>query len=122
AVGMMGFGEESGRWRLRLSDAAEASRIHLSLKRASSGTTVVVVRGAGEAVAVMASEDWIKAEDAMVLLQMDVGASASIRSPGGKLGRGLRSSRRREVEWTEISDSVASIEELMDRFETGAGL
>lgn len=122
AVGMIGFGEEAGRWRVSLPSDEKGSRISLSRKRASSSSTLIVVRGAGEAIAAMASEDWISGPDDMVLLQMEVGFVASTRSPGGRIGRGRRALTRREVAWSDISDSVTDMEDLMVRFETGAGL
>lgn len=122
AVGMIGFGEEVGRWRVTLHSEEKGSRILLSRRRASTSSTLVVVRGAREAITVMASEDWISGRDDMVLLQMEVGSVASARSPGGRLGRGRRVRTRREVAWSEITDSVTDMEDLMVRFETGAGL
>jgi hypothetical protein len=122
AVGMIGFGEEAGRWRVSLSSEEKGSRILVSRTRASTGSTLVVVRGASEAITAMASDDWISGRDDMVLLQMAVGSVPSARSPGGRIGRGRRVRTRREVAWSEISDSVTDMEDLMVRFETGAGL
>jgi hypothetical protein len=119
---MIGFGEEAGRWRVSLHSEEKGSRIFVSRKRASTGLTLVVVRGAGEAIAAMASDDWISGPDDMVLLQMEAGFVASARSPGGRIGRGRKVRTRREVAWSEISDSVTDMEDLVDRFETGAGL
>ncbi|WP_082566656.1 SIR2 family protein [Arthrobacter sp. Soil764] len=122
AVGMIGLGEKTGRWRVSLHSEDKGSRIFVSPKHAANGATLIVVRGASEAIAAMASDDWISGSDDMVLLQMEVGFGASVRSPGGRIGRGRRVQTRREVAWSEISDSVPDMEDLMVRFETGAGL
>ncbi|MFC0421604.1 SIR2 family protein [Glutamicibacter ardleyensis] len=122
AVGMIGFGEEKNRWRVSLHSEEKGSRILVSRRRASTGTTLVVVHGASEAIDVMASDDWISGHDDMVLLQMKLGSLASTRSPTGRIGRGRKVRKRREVAWSEISDSVIDMEDLMVRFETGAGL
>lgn len=122
AVGMIGFGEEAGRWRVSLHSQEKGSRILVSRRRASTGSTLVVVRGASEAITAMASDDWISGRDDMVLLQMNVGSVVAARSPGGRIGRGRRVRARREVAWSDLSDSVADMEDLLDRFETGAGL
>jgi hypothetical protein len=70
----------------------------------------------------MDSDDWISGPGDMVLLQMEVGSVASVRSPGGRIGRGRKVRTRRELAWSEISDSVTNVEDLMARFETGVGL
>lgn len=122
AAGMIGFGEEVGRWRVSLHSEERGSRILVARRRASTGSTVVVVHGVSEAIAVMESDDWISGGDDMVLLQMGLGSLASTRSPAGRIGRGRKMRARREVAWSEISDSVIDMEDLMIRFEIGVGL
>jgi hypothetical protein len=122
AVGLFGLGEELGRWSMSLPNETLGSRILLSSTRNAPNATVIVVRGAKEAIAAMASDDWTSSPDNMVLLQMEVGSLASSRSPGGRIGRGRKLRKRRELAWGELSDSVVDVEELMTRFETGAGL
>lgn len=122
AVGMIGYGDEARRWRVTLPSDNKGSRIALSHRRTSAEATVVVVRGAAEAIAAMESEDWISGDEDMVLLQMDLGYVASVRSPGGRIGRGRKVRRRRELAWSDISDSVTDMEDLAVRFETGVGL
>jgi hypothetical protein len=122
AVGILGLGEESGRWRVSLNNKKQGSRILVSRNRSSTGQTLVVVRGAQEAIAAMACDDWISGSNDMVLLQMEVGSVTSTRSPGARIGRGRRVRSRRELSWAQLSDSVADVEDLMMRFESGAGL
>lgn len=122
AIGLIGFGEKVGRWRVSLKNEEKGSRILLSRWQASTASVLIVVRGAKEAINAMASDDWINGHDHMVLLQMEVGSVVSVRSPGGRIGRGRKVHTRREVAWSEISDSVADVEDLMARFETGLGL
>lgn len=122
AVGMIGLGEKERRWRVSLQSKDNGSRIQISRRLATAKATLVIVRGAAEANSVMASEDWINGRDDMVLLQMGVGAAASTRSPAGRIGRGMKLPRRREMAWSEIADSAIDMKEIMVRFETGAGL
>ena len=122
AVGIIGLGEEVGRWRVSLDREEKGSRILVSRRRASTGSTLIVVHGAREAITAMDSDDWISGPGDMVLLQMEVGSVASVRSPGGRIGRGRKVRTRRELAWSEISDSVTNVEDLMARFETGVGL
>lgn len=122
AVGMIGLGEHRGRWRVLLEDSGHGGRFSISTTRAPSETRFMLVRGASQAVDAMASEDWISGEDDMVMLQMEVGAISSTRSPGGRIGRGRKVRTRFELSWADLSDSVTGMEELMVRFETGAGI
>lgn len=121
-LGLVGLGELSGRWRASLADDSAGSRISFARRRSAPRTTVIVVRSAAEAIAVMASDDWIQGEGDMALLQMQIGAASPTRSPGGKLGRRRTSRSRRDVSWSELADSVTDADELMTRFETGIGL
>jgi hypothetical protein len=123
AIGLLGLGEDRGKWRATLVDKQMGSRIRLSRQRNKTGPVVIVVRGAREAIAMMENDDWIAGRDDMTLLQMDFGvAAASKRSPGGRIGRGRGARARRVLMWADISDSVQSVEELMVRFETGVAL
>lgn len=122
AVGLIGFGERTGRWRVALTEASRGTLVSISRPRAQTMMRLVVVRGAREAIAVMTTDDWIQGHGAMVLLQMDVGAPPSPRSSAGRIGRGRASRARRELTWSEISDSIENLEDLMSRFETGIGL
>ncbi|WP_164990396.1 SIR2 family protein [Agromyces albus] len=122
AIGLLGFGEDRGRWRAALVDEQKGSRIMVSRTRNATGPTLVVVRGAREAVATMTSDDWVSGHGNMVLLQMELGGVSSTRSPGGRIGRGRGARSRRQLMWDDISDSVHSLEELMVRFETGVAL
>jgi hypothetical protein len=122
AVGLVGLGEESGRWRVSLIREDLGSRLLMSRRRGAPGPTLVVVRGAREAISAMASDDWISSSSDMVLLQMDVGITAPSRSPGGRIGRARKLRSRRELAWDDFSASVADVEELMNRFEIGIGL
>lgn len=121
-LGLIGLGELSGRWRASLLENSIGSRISLARPRTTSRTTVVVVRGAAEAIAVMASDDWIQGAGDIALLQMQIGAASPTRSPGGRLGRRRAPRSRRDVRWSELVDSVTDADELMARFETGVGL
>ncbi|WP_146087862.1 SIR2 family protein [Rathayibacter sp. AY1D2] len=122
AVGMIGLGEKTGRWRISLKSGTTGSRVRLSRVGSTIETTLVVVRGAREAIAAMASDDWVRGSENMVLLQMEVGSAASARSPGGRIGRGRKIRARRELAWSAISDSAVDVDDLMTRFETGASL
>lgn len=122
AVGIIGLGEKAGRWRVSLEREETGSRISVSRRRASARVTVIVVHGVKEAISAMTSDDWTSDRGEMVLLQMEVGSVASARSPGGRIGRGRRMRTRRELAWGDLSDLVTDVEDLMDRFETGAGL
>jgi len=122
AVGMIGLGEKSGRWRVSLNDEQRGSRISLRRPGSSNVATMVVVHGAREAIDALACADWISGQGNMVLLQMEVGSVASVRSPGGRIGRGRKARTRRELAWADLSDSITDVDELMVRFESGAGL
>lgn len=118
-VGVLGSGELESRWRVLLRDKNHASRIFLARGASGDGVTLVAVRSAKEAIAVMGTEDWIHGSQEMVLLQMDGVRGASRRSPGGRIGKGRGSQRRRELDWADLSESVTTYEELLVRFETG---
>lgn len=118
-VGVLGSGELARRWRVLLLDENRASRIVVSRRVSGDVVTVIGVRSASEAIAVMGDEDWIRGSEDMVLLQMDGNPDSSRRSPGGRIGKGRGAQRRREVDWASLSETVASHEELLVRFETG---
>lgn len=122
ALGLIGHGEKSRRWRISLHDDGAGTRMLLSRKNTTDEVTLIIVRGAREAIAAMTRDDWISDNRTLVMLQMEVGHAASTRSPGGRIGRGRKPRSRQEVAWSDIADSVTDVDDLLTRFETGAGI
>ena len=122
ALGAIGLGDATHRWRATLKTNASGATLVLARTKITQEKHILIARGVSEAIVAMGRDDWTSGPEDMVLLQMGKGAISLPRSPRGKLGRGRGATARKHINWSAVTDSVLDHDELLTRFETGVAL
>jgi hypothetical protein len=121
AIGLLGWGDQRRRWRVRTSPRNTPNAIRL-LNRSSDAVVLVIVKGTREADAILSSSEWISGADRMTILYAHDRPNTAVRSSASMLGGGRRRSERYEISWSDLTELATDTEEIADRFQAEAGL
>lgn len=122
AIGLLGWGDLRGRWRIRSSSDQTSGDVHVIERATGRLTQLAIVKGAREADAVLASDAWTAGTRRMAILYMHERPQAAVRSAASRLGGGRRILGRIEAHWSELSAHVSTTDEITERFHTEVAL
>lgn len=122
SLGLLGWGEMQGRWRIRGTSDQSSGNLQLVERATGHRTLLAIVKGAREADAVLASDEWTGGAGRMAILYTHERPRPAVRSAASRLGGGRRVSDRLESHWSELSAHASTTDEVAGRFQTEVGL